>query len=343
MSNSSACPAPADSSASSPLFPETEPYQSGWLTLHQGHEIYYEQCGNPAGLPVLFLHGGPAGGLSPRQRRFFDPARYRICLLDQRGCGKSRPYGERQHNHTDALIDDIERLRAHLHIERWLIFGGSWGSALALAYASRHRQACLGLILRGIFLTGQADMDWFFEHARQLLPDAWARFSAQVGQTESRAILNAYTEALENIETPAAQAAAQAWQFWETALSSPGRTPPAVNRVDLETVRKYRLQASYLNRLCDLGESAVLHAAGQAASLPTVIVHGRLDWVCRPENAWRLSRHMPGSRLRLLAGAAHDPYSAPMLEALISATNLFARDGHFEQWTADGKFDEPQI
>lgn len=317
------------------LYPAIEPWQSGWLPADAGHEIYYEQCGNPDGLPVLFLHGGPAGGLSPRQRCFFDPARYRICLFDQRGCGRSRPHGERAGNTTPALLADIERLRAVLGIDAWLVFGGSWGSALALAYASAHRHACLGLILRGIFLTGQADMAWFFAQAGGLLPDAWARFSGHVGATRADDILAAYARALEDAESAQAASAAAHWLAWETALSTPGQTPPTVTKAGPETVRKYRLQAAFLLRHCDLGDTALWHAADRVTGLPIAIVHGRLDWVCRPANAWRLARRLPGSRLRLLAGAAHDPYSAPMLEALLSATDLFARDRHFEHWAAD--------
>lgn len=343
MSQSAADPALTNSPARHELFPEIEPFHHGWLPSREGHEIYYEQCGNPKGLPVLFLHGGPAGGFSPRHRRFFDPALYRICLFDQRGCGKTRPHGERFANNTPALLADIEALRAHLNIDQWLVFGGSWGSALALAYAGQHRSACRGLVLRGIFLSGQADMDWFFEQAAQLVPDAWSRFADHVGQSSTAGILSAYTEALETVDSPQAQAAAAAWLAWETALSSPGKKPAvAAATASAENIRKYRLQASFLNRLCDLGEAAVLHAAEQAASLPTVIIHGRLDWVCRPVNAWRLAQQMPGSRLRILADAAHDPFSSPMVEALISATNLFAVNGHFEQWPADGSANESE-
>ncbi len=343
LSQSAACAGQPVGGVRLDLFPEIEPFHKGWMPARDGHEIYFEMCGNPEGLPVLFLHGGPGGGFSPRHRRFFDPAVYRICLFDQRGCGRSRPHGHIEANTTDALIGDIEVLRETLGISRWLVFGGSWGSALALAYASRYRQVCLGLVLRGIFLTGSADMTWFFERSAQLLPDAWQRFSDHVGQTATQAILAAYTDALQDPESSRAMKAAGAWLAWETALSSPGRTPPKPGEAVVAALaRKYRLQASFLNRLCDLDEPAVLAAGAQVAHLPTVIVHGRLDYVCRPVNAWRLAQEMPGSRLRLLADAAHDPFSASMKDALVSATNLFATDGHFERWPADGKPDESQ-
>jgi len=324
-------------SAKLTLFPEIEPYDKGWLSTSDGHEIYYEQCGDPSGLPVLFLHGGPASGCSPRHRRFFDPDKYRICLFDQRGSGRSRPHGERTHNSTDKLIVDIESLRAQWQIDRWLVFGGSWGSALALAYAGQYPDACLGLILRGIFLSGQADMDWFFQHSAQLVPDAWQRFSSHVDQAHSQPILSAYTALLEEVDSPAAAAATAQWLAWETALSSPGKAPKKVStNISIEAVRTYRLQAAYLNRLCDLDEPAVLQAAARAASLPTAIVHGRLDWVCRPSNAMLLANTMPGSRYRLLADAAHDAFSPPMIDALVSATTLFAEEGHFDRWPSDG-------
>ncbi|MFK7964159.1 MAG: prolyl aminopeptidase [Burkholderiaceae bacterium] len=335
-------PAKPANSAGLSLFPEIEPYDSGYLYAGEGHEIYYEQCGNPSGLPVVFLHGGPGSGCSPRHRRFFDPTRYRICLFDQRGSGRSKPHGERSNSSTDKLVGDIEALRHHLKIDRWLVFGGSWGSALALAYAGQHQAACLALVLRGIFLSGQADMDWFFEHSAQLVPDAWQRFSGHVGQTQSREILLAYTVLLEDVASPEAVQATAHWLAWEATLSAPGKPAAKLpDNVKVEAVRQYRLHAAYLNRLCDLGESAVLRAAAQAASVPTVITHGRLDWVCRPSNALRLAETMPNSKWRLLADAAHDPFSPPMTDALISATNLFAEDGHFGRWQSDGSPHEP--
>ncbi len=321
------------------LFPEIEPFATGFLPVGDGHEIYFEQCGNPAGMPVLFLHGGPASGCSARHRRFFDPVRYRICLFDQRGSGRSRPMGLRDGTQTSRLVADIERLRGHLAIDQWLVFGGSWGSALALAYAGEHRTACLGLVLRGIFLTGHADMDWFFRQAGVLAPDAWSRFAGHVGGDDFESILTGYVRALEAADSSVAQAATAHWLAWEATLSAPGKTPVPAARflpVSLPSVLKYRLQASYLQRFCDLDESGVLAAADRAAGLPVAIVHGRLDQVCRPINAWTLARRMPGSRLRLLAESAHDPYDPAMLAALIGATNCFAASSDFRHWPGDG-------
>ncbi|MEZ5738468.1 MAG: prolyl aminopeptidase [Burkholderiaceae bacterium] len=309
------------------LYPPLEPFATEQLATDPPHVLHLEQCGRPDGLPVLFLHGGPASGCSPRHRQFFDPARYRIVLFDQRGSGRSQPHGERQDNDTPALVADIERIRRHLGIERWLVFGGSWGSSLALAYAGAHPANCLGLVLRGIFLTGRADMDWFFEQAQGLAPEAWAAFSGQVGGTRAADILAGYTRQLESPDS--APAAAAAWAAWETTLSRPGAGPAGAGAEGASetSVRKYRLQAAYLNRLCDLDEAAVLAAARCAASLPTAIVHGRLDWVCRPVNAWRLGQVMPGARLRFVDHAGHDPFHAEMAGKLVSATDCFARSG----------------
>ena len=250
------------------LYPELPINRQTTLDVGDGHRLYVEESGNPDGVPVIGLHGGPAGQAAPAMRRFFDPARYRICLFDQRGAGRSRPHGETRANTTAHLVDDIERIRVALGVSRWLVFGGSWGSALALAYAGAHPHACTGLVLRGIFLTGWADMQWFFADAGQLVPDAWARFAAHVGADDAAGILRGYTAALHDDDATAREATAN-WLAWEAALSSPGRNPkPAAQSqpVSDEAVRKYRLQAAYLNRGCDLGDDAVLSAAAAARS-----------------------------------------------------------------------------
>lgn len=316
------------------LYPEIQPFHSAHLDVGDGHRIRYEQCGNPDGLPVLFLHGGPASGFAPRQRRFFDPELYHIIMFDQRGSGASTPAGERAHNTTDHLLTDINLLRETLGLSQWLLFGGSWGSALALAWAARYPQYSLGLILRGVFLTGQADMDWFFRDAGNLMPDAWHAFATQVGGSPLPAdtpnLLGAYSRAIENPEQAASACAS--WMAWEASLTRPGGAPQkaiAGAQVSAATIDKYRLQAAYLNRLCDLGEEAVLQAARRVALLPTAIVHGRLDWVCRARNAWKIHQLMPGSRLRLIDHAGHDPYSTQMVASLVEATNCFVKQKNF--------------
>ena len=303
-----------------------------------GHAIYFEQCGDPDGLPVVVLHGGPASGCSPMQRRFFDPALFRIVLFDQRGCGRSSPRGALAGNDTPALMRDIEQLRRLLGIERWLVFGGSWGASLGIAYAADHLSACSGLILRGAFLTGSRDMDWFFGGAGTLLPVPWQKLVARIGlplrldecEHAGHAVLATLKRRLESEDAAVAGAAAAAWASWEDAVSRPGigaaaPTPPAAPAPESlppssrELVDKYRIQAHYLAHQCFLGEERLLCMASRLKSLPVQLVHGRLDWVCRPANAWQLHQAMPASQLAWVDHGGHNPYEPPMLEALAQA------------------------
>lgn len=327
------------SAAESALFPEGEPYGDGWLEVGEGHRVYFEQCGDPGGLPLLFLHGGPGSGCTPRQRRLFDPALFRVVLFDQRGCGRSTPRGGLRHNTTEHLIADIERLRDHLGVERWLVAGGSWGAALAIAYAAQHRDACLGLLLRGIFLTGRGDLDWFFQGAGQLVPQAWEAFAGFAPKRRRRELLHYYARVLERGEPARAEAAVIAWARYEEALTTPGAAPAAAAPPDAaERARlldKYRVQAHYLTRRCFLGEKRLLADVARLHGLPTAILHGRLDLVCRPGNAWRVHRTLHGSRLWLVDGAGHSPFDAPMARALAGAAAHFALRRGFVSWGAD--------
>ena len=325
--------------ASGPLFPPVEPHAQGWLPEHQGHAIYWEECGNPAGLPVIFLHGGPGSGASPAHRRFFDPCGYRIVLLDQRGCGRSTPRGELRHNTTDLLVADIERLRLQLGIDRWLVVGGSWGAALALAYGARHKAACLGAILRGSFLTGRADLEWFFSGAGKLLPEAYQQFLAPVPKSRRRDPLGWLERVLKGDDREAALIAVRHWMAWEAALVRPGVAPAGLPEIAPEAaatlIDKYRLQAHYLQRQCFLGEPRLLDCAARLDGLPALLLHGRLDLVCRPTNAWRLHQTLHGSRLQWVDDAGHDPFQAPMAAALVQAANHFLRRGNFSDVGTD--------
>jgi len=316
-----------------PLFPPLEAHAHGWLPEDRGHRIYWEECGNPAGLPVVVLPGGPGSGASPAHRRFFAPTGYRIVLFDQRGCGRSTPRGELRHNTTDLLVADIERLRAHLGIPRWLVVGGSWGAALTLAYAARHRAACLGLILRGMFLAGQSDLDWFFGGAGALLPEAYQMFLAPVPKSRRRDPLGWLERTLKGADREAAILAVRHWMAWEDALARPGLAPaePPARPADAvqDRLDKYSLQAHYLRRHCFLGERRVLDCAARVHGLPTLLLHGRLDLVCRPANAWRVHRTIDGSRLRWVDSAGHNPFDAPMASALVDAAGHFLRQGNF--------------
>jgi len=293
-----------------------------------GHRIYFEQCGNPQGLPVVVLHGGPASGCSPLQRRLFDPSAFRIVLFDQRGCGQSTPRAGLMNNDTACLVRDIEQLRGQLGVERWIVFGGSWGASLGIAYAAAHAGACLGLLLRGTFLTGSRDLDWFFGGAGALLPQAWEQLVANLGlqltleeaELAGHAVLSTLAGQLSSDDTVAAAMAAAAWAQWEDAVSRPGTSEPVAPSTSRQgLVEKYRVQAHYLQQQCFLGEEALLGMAARLGALPVEIVHGRLDWVCRPANGWAAHRAIAGSRLTWVDHGGHSPYEPAMLTALGAA------------------------
>ncbi len=322
------------------LFPPSLPLAHGLLDVGDGHRLYFERCGHPAGLPVLFVHGGPGSGCSPRHRQLFDPARFHVVLFDQRGCGRSTPRGGCHANTTRELVEDIERLRLHLGIERWLVFGGSWGAALAVAYCSAYPQACLGAILRGSFLTGLADLDWFFgpEGAGAICAEAWSELCAALPEAAEGRALAGLSAALGGTCEHSATHAAQAWAAWEDAVIAPAQpAPPPPARDDkalAALIDKYRVQAHYLAHRCFLDEDGVLDAARRMTGIPTAIVHGRLDLVCRSRNALRLHQALPGSRLRLVDGAGHSPFEPAMARALMEALEHFAVHGDFSRWEA---------
>jgi proline iminopeptidase len=318
------------------LYPPIAPYASAQLDVGGGHRLYLEQCGNPQGLPVVFLHGGPGSGCSPRQRQFFDPKACRMVLFDQRGCGRSLPRAALQHNHTDALVNDIETLRHHLGIERWLVVGGSWGAGLGLAYAATHPEACLGLVLRGVFLARSADIDWFFQGAAQLLPDAWQQLADRVAGLPGTAVLQRLHAGLHGSDHTSALACATAWEAWEQSLSQQRSVAPRaladqVAQADL-LVDKYRLQSHYLHQQCFRGGMGLLQPDSALAGLPMAILHGRQDWICRAQAAWDLHQSLPGSRLQWVDGCGHNPFEPANAAALVAAIRHFVRHGHFTDW-----------
>lgn len=326
------------------MCPPAQQVVPGSLDVGDGHHIYYEQCGATAGLPVIFLHGGPGGGCSPRHRDLFDLTRFRVTLFDQRGCGRSLPRGEVQSNTSEALIADIEQLRQHLGIDRWLVFGGSWGAGLALAYAAAHRTVCLGLVLRGVFLSRASDLDWFFQQAQQFLPDAWAALAAQAPESArgdlmhwlTNDLLASDTTAALGRDTDAALARAIAWEAWESSVSQRLNAAPRTGSVlaadAAVLLDKYRVQSHYLNHGCFWGDSALLARAQTLGSIPTAILHGRLDWVCLPQAAWDLHHSLPGSRLQWLETCGHSPFEPAMAQALLQAMAYFADHGNFAGW-----------
>jgi proline iminopeptidase len=315
-----------------PLFPPLMPQQHGMLAVDALHTIYWEECGNPAGVPVLFLHGGPGAGLSPQHRRFFDPAYYRIILFDQRGAGKSAPSGEWRHNTTQLLIADIERLREKFGIERWLVFGGSWGSTLALAYGEAHPEACLGFVLRGIFLCTRAEIDWFIEGVRWFYPELYEEFAAPIPLDERGDLLAAYTRRILSDDPAVYWPAVRAWSRFEGRrvylLPQPEEAPN--DRLDLGLGR---LEAHYMSNLGFFGEDQLIREVGRIAHLPALIVQGRYDVICPPLSAHRLHHAWPGSVLKIIPDAGHGALESGIAAALVAATEQFREHGRFVSLT----------
>lgn len=320
------------------LYPPLEADTTGWLDVGEGHRIYFEQCGRSGGLPVLLLHGGPGSGSSPLHRRLLDPSRCRLTLFDQRGCGRSQPRGELQANTSDHLVADIERLRARLGVERWLVVGGSWGAGLALAYAAAHPESCLGLVLRGVFLGRPSDLDWFFRQAGQLLPDAWEALAQPVPEAARTDLLRWLGKGLRDAPPEQAPAWALAWEAWELSLSQHRRAMPrSVSPGDeaAALVDKYRVQSHYLMNGCFWGGTSLLERARLLERMPTAIVHGRLDWICRPQAAWALHQALPGSKLQWVEGGGHSPFEPAMARAFGHAVAHCAVHGDFKSWGSD--------
>ena len=315
--------------APSCLFPAIQPLRHGMLAVDALHTLYWEEVGNPDGVPVLFLHGGPGAGLSPQHRRFFDPAHYRVILFDQRGAGKSTPLGEWRANTTPLLVDDIEKLRALFGIERWLVFGGSWGSTLALAYGQAHPERCLGFILRGIFLCTQAEVDWFLHEVRWFYPELYDEFVAPIPLEERGDLLGAYASRLLCDDPARYWPAARAWSRYEgrRVFLLPQPEEPGSDALDLGVGR---LEAHYMAQHGFLEEDQLLDRLGRIAHLPAVIVQGRYDVICPPLSAHRLHQAWPGSRLRMVADAGHGALEPGIAAALVGATERFKRGGRFD-------------
>ncbi|PHV33943.1 prolyl aminopeptidase [Janthinobacterium sp. BJB312] len=306
----------------SPLFPALSPNRHGMLAVDDIHTIYWEECGNPDGIPVLFLHGGPGAGLSPQHRRFFDPQRYRVILFDQRGAGKSTPLGEWRNNTTQLLIEDIERLRAQFGIGQWLVFGGSWGSTLALAYGQAHPEACLGFVLRGIFLCTQAEIDWFIEGVRWFYPELYAEFAAPIPPEERGDLLAAYVKRILSSDPAVYWPAARAWSRFEGRrvylMPQPEDAPN--DALDLGVGR---LESHYMANLGFFEEDQLIRNMGRIAHLPAVIVQGRYDAICPPLSAYRLQQAWPGAQLEMIPDAGHGALEHGIASALVRATERF--------------------
>lgn len=313
------------------LFPSISPHRSGRMVVDSLHELYWEECGNPAGIPVLFLHGGPGGGIAPNHRRFFDPAAYRIILFDQRGAGQSTPLGEYRNNTTQLLVEDIEKLRAMLEVSQWLIFGGSWGSTLALAYGQAHPSACLGFILRGIFLGSRAEIDWFVNGIKWFYPDAHQRFAEFIPAAERHDLIEAYRRRLFSDDPAIYLPAARSWTQYESQclfLLPQGGSEVGAN-IDRVSLSLGRLEAHYMLHQCFLADDQLLSGVAQIRHLPATIVQGRYDVVCPPLSAFRLYTAWPEAQWQLIADAGHAALEPGIAAALVAATEVFKRQRHF--------------
>ncbi|MFT4087828.1 MAG: prolyl aminopeptidase [Gordonia sp. (in: high G+C Gram-positive bacteria)] len=314
------------------LYPPLDPYASGLLDVGDGQQVYWETSGNPDGKPVVFVHGGPGGGTSPEQRRFFDPARYRIVLFDQRGCGQSRPHIAEEAglaslavNTTQHLIADMEHLREHLGIETWQVFGGSWGSTLGLAYAQTHPDRVTELVLRGIFLLRRIEIDWYYNGgASHIYPDVWEDYLAPIPEDQRDGdLVEAYHRILTGDDREAAQTAASAWSRWEhlTSYLLPHGDPGDGSRADLAFAT---IENHYFQNRGFLRDGQLLDAIDTIAHLPAVIVQGRYDVVCPMRSAWDLHRAWPSAELHIVDDAGHASFETGIVDRLVTATDAFA-------------------
>lgn len=309
------------------LFPQIKPYRSFHLPVDDPHVLYVEECGNRSGLPVVFLHGGPGSGCEPYHRRFFDPQVYRIILFDQRGCGRSRPHAELRGNDTDRLVADIETLREHLGVDQWVVFGGSWGSTLGLAYAQRHPSRVLGLILRGIFLCREQDIRWFYqEGASRIFPDLWQEFLAPVPSEEHHDLVAAYHRRLTGDDEVARMAAAKAWSLWEAQTATLRPSPSVVSHFadPFVAMSLARIECHYFANNAFLEPDELLQRAGVLHDIPGVIIHGRYDVVCPVDQAWALHEAWPQAELRIIGDAGHAASEPGIAAALVEATQAMA-------------------
>jgi proline iminopeptidase len=309
------------------LYPPIEPYDRGTLPVSPVHRLAYEQCGNPHGQPVVFLHGGPGGGIGGNMRRFFDPANYRIVLFDQRGCGNSTPHAELDGNTTWDLVADIEKLRAHLGIRRWLVFGGSWGSTLALAYAETHPEAVTALVLRGIFTLRRFELEWFYQRGASLIyPDYWQDFIAPIPEAERGDLMSAYHRRLTGDDAAQRLAAARAWSVWEARTSFMLENPEYVSLFDSDehALAFARIECHYfVHGGFFAADDQLLRDAHRLAGIPGVIVQGRYDVVCPAVSAWDLHQAWRGSELRIVPDAGHSAFEAGNTHELVLATDRF--------------------
>jgi proline iminopeptidase len=310
------------------LYPPVAPFNSGFIRVSDVHELYFEECGNPAGKPVVFLHGGPGAGSNAAVRRFFDPARYRVVVFDQRGCGRSKPHASLEENTTWELVADVERLRAELGIERWQVFGGSWGSTLALAYAQTHPEAVSELVLRGIFLLRRAELEWFYQQgASRLFPDYWRDYVAPIPAAERGDLIAAHHRRLVGDNREEMLASARAWSVWEGVTSNLLVSEAAVGRFQSDefALGLARIESHYFVNGGFLDSpDQLLDNIDRIRAIPAVIVQGRYDVVCPMQTAWDLHEAWPEADLRLVPDGGHSAFEPGIVHELVAATDRFA-------------------
>tara|TARA_Y100000022_G_scaffold27534_1_gene21003 strand:- start:271 stop:1233 length:963 start_codon:yes stop_codon:yes gene_type:complete len=311
------------------LFPPIEPYETGFLKKGK-HEIYYEQCGNPKGKPAIFLHGGPGGGCGSLSRRFFNPKKYRIILFDQRGCGRSKPHTCLEDNTTWHLIEDIETIRERLSIKKWLVFGGSWGSTLAIAYAQKYPNNVSQMVLRGIFMLRQKELQWFYQYgASEMYPEAWQGFLKEIPENERDNLIEAYRKIFYGKNKEKQLSAAKAWSKWEASCSFINHNPDAVKEsINAEFALAFALIENhyFVNKGFLENENQLLDNVDIIRNIPTIIVQGRYDVVCPPTTAYELHSKWPESELVIAPFSGHSAFEKEITHELIKATNKFIQN-----------------
>ncbi|APA83903.1 prolyl aminopeptidase [Francisella tularensis] len=310
-----------------PLYPEIEPYNQEFLKVSDIHTIYFEECGNPNGKPALFIHGGPGGGIQPSYRQYFNPDKYRVILVDQRGCGKSTPFAELRENTTQNLIEDFEKIRKKLNIDKWMLFGGSWGSTLGLAYAQAYPEVVTELVLRGIFLGREKELSWLYQHgASMVFPDMWEKYIEPIPVEQRKDFISAYYSILTGDDEELKQKAAIAWSVWEASTSKLFVDKKSIDRYgeDKFSLAFARIECHYFKNKLFIEEAQLLKEADKIKDIPGVIVQGRYDMVCPAVSAWDLHKVWPIAELNIIADAGHSISEPGILEALVRATDKFA-------------------
>jgi len=330
------------------LYPEIEPFASGMLSVDRRHTLYWEQSGNPHGVAVVFLHGGPGAGSSPGQRRFFDPAFYRIVLFDQRGAGRSTPHGELAENTTPHLVADLEKLRVHLGIERWVVFGGSWGSTLALVYAQAHSGRCLALVLRGIFLGRDQEIEWFLHGLSSIFPEAWREFVAAIPESERLDILTAYANRLNHPDPAIHMPAARTWSVYEGRCSTllPNMEAMSYFSGDHVALGLSRIEAHYFQHRLFLPPNGLLDEIERVRRIPATIVQGRYDMICPAITAYELHRAWPEAEYIVVPDAGHSAWEPGIRAQLVAAMERFKSllpSAHRPAGRTDADLDVPAV